>query len=95
LSAVFGRGRWVFRIPDCRSLKDKRRVAIGLRDRLRSRLKVSAAETDFQGDAQKAEICIAFVSSDATVARRLLDRADEMIATDPRIYLIDSESELF
>lgn len=95
MGAVYGRARWVFRVPDCRSLKDKRRVVIGLRDRVRSRLKVSSAETDYQGNLQKAEISIAFVSSDATVARRILDRADDMIATDPRIYLIDSESELF
>jgi len=87
LPAVFGRARWEFRIPDCRSLKDKRRVVIGLRDRARARLRVSAAETDHQGDAQRAEI--------ATLARTILDRADDLICSDPRIYLLDSESEIF
>jgi len=95
LPAVFGRARWEFRIPDCRSLKDKRRVVIGLRDRARARLRVSAAETDHQGDAQRAEISIAFVASDATLARTILDRADDLICSDPRIYLLDSESEIF
>lgn len=82
-------------MPDCQSLKDKRRVVHGLRDRARSRLKVSAAETDHQNDMQKAEVSIAFVSSDATLARSILDRADDLIASDPRIYVIKSESEIF
>jgi uncharacterized protein YlxP (DUF503 family) len=82
-------------VPDCQSLKDKRRVVLGLRDRVRSRLKVSAAETDHQGDLQRAEVSIAFVSSDATIARSILDRADELIASDPRVYVLESESELF
>ena len=67
----------------------------GLRDRTRSRLKVAAAETDYQDDVRRAEISIAFVSSDATLARTLLDRADDLIASDPRVYILDTESEIF
>jgi uncharacterized protein YlxP (DUF503 family) len=95
LPAVYGRARWELRIPDCRSLKDKRRVVHGIRDRARSRLKVSAAETAFQDELQRAEISIAFVSSDPTLARSILDRADAMIASDPRVYVLDTESEIF
>ena len=95
MSAVYGRARWELRIPDCRSLKDKRRVVHGLRDRARSRLKVSAAETAYQDDWQRAEISIAFVSSDATLARSILDRADDLIASDPRVYVLETESEIF
>jgi uncharacterized protein YlxP (DUF503 family) len=92
---VYGRARWEIRVPDCQSLKDKRRVVLGLRDRVRSRLKVSAAETDHQDDLQRAEVSLAFVSSDATVARSILDRADALIASDPRVYVLESESEIF
>lgn len=95
MSAVYGRARWELRIPDCQSLKDKRRVVHGLRDRTRSRLKVSAAETDYQDDVRRAEISIAFVSSDATLARTILDRADDLIASDPRVYVLETESEIF
>lgn len=95
MSAVYGRARWDLRVPDCRSLKDKRRVAHGLRDRARSRLKVSAAVTAYQDDIQRAEISIAFVSSDATLARSILDRADALIASDPRVYVLETESEIF
>ena len=94
MSAVFGRGRWEVRIPDCRSLKDKRRVVHGIRDRLRSRLKVSAAVTDFADDRQRAEIAVAFVASDPTLARSLLDRADALIASDPRIYVLRGDTDL-
>ncbi len=95
MAAVYGRARWALRIPDCRSLKDKRRVVHGLRDRARSRLKVSAAVTDFQDDVQMAEVSIAFVSSDRTLARSLLDRADAMISSDPRVYVLETESEIY
>jgi len=95
LTAVYGRARWDLRIPDCRSLKDKRRIVHGLRDRARARLKVSAAETSFQEDPQRAEVSIAFVSSDATLARTILDRADALIASDPRVYILETESEIF
>jgi len=74
LTAVYGRARWDLRIPDCRSLKDKRRIVHGLRDRARARLKVSAAETSF---------------------RTILDRADALIASDPRVYILETESEIF
>lgn len=95
MAAVYGRGRWELRIPDCRSLKDKRRVVHGLRDRARARLKVSAAETAHQDELQRAEISIAFVSSDGTLARSILDRVDELISSDPRVYIIETESEIF
>ena len=67
----------------------------GLRDRARSRLKVSAAETAFQNDMRRSEVSIAFVSSDATLARSILDRADALIASDPRVYVLETESEIF
>jgi uncharacterized protein YlxP (DUF503 family) len=94
MGAVFGRGSWEIRIPDSQSLKDKRRVAHGIRDRLRARLKVSAAITDFADDRQRAEISVAFVSSDRAVARSLLDRADALVASDPRVYVTRGESDL-
>ena len=94
MSAVFGRGSWELRVPDCQSLKDKRRVVHGIRDRLRSRLKVSAAVTGYADDRQRAEISVAFVTSDRTLARSLLDRADALIASDPRVYVVRGESDL-
>lgn len=87
MGAVFGRGSWEVRIPDCQSLKDKRRVVHAIRDRLRSRLKVSAAITDFADDRQRAEISVAFVASDRNLARSLLDRADQLVSSDPRVYV--------
>lgn len=95
MAAIFGRGRWEIRIPDCPSLKEKRRVVHSLRDRMRARLKVSAAETDFQEDHRRAEVSIAFVASDPGVARTLLEQADAIISSDPRIYVLQTDSELF
>ncbi len=92
---MYGRARWELRIPDCQSLKDKRRVVHGLRDRARARLKVSVAETSYQEDMRRTELSMAFVSSDATLARSILDRADTLISSDPRVYVLETESEIY
>lgn len=94
MTAVFGQGQWELRVPDCQSLKDKRRVVHSLRDRVRARLKISAAVTDHADDRQRAEISVAFVASDPKLARSLLDRADALIASDPRVYVIRTDSQL-
>lgn len=89
--AVYAHARWVLRIPECRSLKTKRSIIRGLRDRIRSRYPVSAAETDFANEHGRAEISVALVTSDATVADSILERLDAMVASDPRIFVIERE----
>jgi len=89
--AVYAHARWVLRIPECRSLKTKRSIIRGLRDRIRSRYPVSAAETDFANEHGRAEISVALVTSNATVADSILERLDAMVASDPRIFVIERE----
>ncbi len=60
-----------------RSLKEKRRVVRGLKDRVRARFNVSVAEVDAQESHQRAEIGVAMVSNDGvhitTVFHKLVD----------------------
>lgn len=95
MAAVVGAGRWVLHLPGCTSLKAKRRIVRGLRDRLQSRFRVSAAETDFQDTWQKAEICVAVVASDRGLAEALLSRMDEYVGSDPRALVIERETVLY
>lgn len=67
----------------------------GLRDRLQTRFRVSAAETDFQDKWQKAEICVALVASDPSVAQKLLTRLDEHVGSDPRALVVERETTLY
>jgi uncharacterized protein YlxP (DUF503 family) len=89
--AVYAHARWVIRIPECRSLKTKRSIVRGLRDRIRARYPVSAAETDFADEHGRAELSVALVTSDATVAESILERLDTLVSSDPRIFVVERE----
>jgi len=95
VAAVVAVGRWVLHLPGCRSLKEKRKVVHGLRDRLRSRFSVSVAETDFQDQWQRAELCAALVASDRRLAESILSRLDDQVGSDPRVHVIQRETVLY
>lgn len=78
-------------MPACRSLKQKRSIVRSLRDRLRARYSVSVAETDFQDDVQRAELTAALAASDRTLAESMLTKLDDLVCSDPRIYIIERD----
>ena len=51
-----------------------------LRDRLRSRFQLSAAETAYQDVHDRAEITAVFVTSDARLAGSMADRIDHFVS---------------
>ncbi len=63
----------------------------GLRDRIRAKYPVSAAETDFADEHGRAELSVALVTSDATVAESILERLDALVSSDPRIFVVERE----
>ena len=52
-------------LPDVGSLKGKRHVLKGLKERVRARFEVSVAEVDHQDVWQRATLAVAYVSADA------------------------------
>jgi uncharacterized protein YlxP (DUF503 family) len=72
-------------------LKTKRSIVRGLRDRIRARYPVSAAETDFADEHGRAELSVALVTSDATLADSILERLDALVSSDPRIFVVERE----
>jgi uncharacterized protein YlxP (DUF503 family) len=60
------------RLENSHSLKDKRHVLQGLKDRLRRKFNVSVAEIDHQDLWQRAVIAAVTVSSDRSHAQRVL-----------------------
>ena len=94
MAATVGIGRWDFRVPGCRSLKQKRSVVRSLRDRMRSRYSVSVSETDHQDDVQRAELTAAFAASDRTLAESMLGKLDDFVCSDPRIYIIQRDVQV-
>ncbi|MDI3316439.1 MAG: DUF503 domain-containing protein [Bacillota bacterium] len=68
-------------LPASRSLKEKRAVLRALLDRMRRRFNVSAAEVGAQDAHHLAEIGIAVVSGEPSVARRVLDEVIQFLET--------------
>ena len=66
-------------IPAARSLKDKRRVVKGLKDRLAGKLSISVAETDFHDLTQRAELSVALVSHGFDDLERHMARVRDIV----------------
>ena len=86
-------------IPSALSLKDKRAVVRSLVERLRQRLRVTAAEVGRQDDPRSGQIGFALVSGDRATARRLADEAlrfveDELIGRAEIVGVARDEIDL-
>lgn len=92
--AVVGIARWVLHLPGCHSLKAKRSIVRSLKERLRTRFKVSVAETAFQDVWQKAEITAAFVTTDRSHADSLMDKLERQVISDPRAEIVERQVDL-
>lgn len=66
-----------FFLPACRSLKDKRRILLRFKDRVRGRFNVALAEVDFQDVWQRSRIAVVTLNSDAKVVDQMLRRIQD------------------
>lgn len=64
----------ILELPDIGSLKDKRRIVHGLRDRIIRKFHVSAAEVDLQESRTFSQIGVALVCNDAVYGERVMQR---------------------
>jgi hypothetical protein len=65
------------RLEDAHSLKDKRHVVQGLKDRLRHRFNVAVAEIDCQDLWQRAVVAAVTVSADRAHASQVLESVEK------------------
>ena len=93
--AAVGVARWVLHLPGCRSLKEKRSVVRGLRDRMISRFRVSAAETGHHDRHAMAELTAAVAAADRRHAEAVIARLESFVRSDPRAQVIESEIAYF
>lgn len=69
------------RLANSHSLKDKRQVVKGLKDRLRNKFNVAVAEIEYQEMWQRAAVAAVTVSSDHGHAERVLQAVEEEAAS--------------
>jgi len=82
------------RIPDSGSLKDKRRIVKGLKDRLQARFNIGIAEVDRLDDWQRATLGIAAVSNNARVVDETLSKVVNWIEANGEVLVVDYEIDL-
>ena len=66
-------------LPEIGSLKGKRHVLKGLKEKVRARFEVSVAEVDHQDVWQRATLAVAYVSADARHANEVVSKAISFI----------------
>ena len=82
-------------IRSSQSLKDKRRVIHGLKQRIRNRFNVSVSEVG-HGDAhQRCRLGIAMVSGEARGVHSQFDKIVDMVRATPGLTLLEYEREVF
>lgn len=68
------------RVEHSHSLKDKRQVVRSLKDRLRSRFNVAAAEIDHQDSWQRAVVGVVTLAGDRTRVEEILQQVEREAA---------------
>ncbi|MDK2742148.1 MAG: DUF503 domain-containing protein [Nitrospira sp.] len=81
-------------IAGSQSLKDKRQVIHGLKDRLRGKFNLSIAEVDGQDLWQKAILGMACVANDGSYVNQVLEQALNVIKSMPAVEVVRTQREL-
>ena len=83
-----------FLIPGARSLKDKRRVIKGLRERMRGRFNCSVAETEFQDIWNRARLMVCVVSGESQHANTQLNEIARFAGQTRDAEMVDYRIEM-
>ena len=78
------------RVPDVRSLKEKRSVVRPIIDGAKRRFAVAVAEVDHQDSWQRATIGVAAVSGTAAHAREVIEAVERFVWSFPEVEVITS-----
>jgi uncharacterized protein YlxP (DUF503 family) len=89
-----GAGTVELEVTDGRTLKDKRQVIKGLLDRLRSRFNVSAAEVDHLDSPRRSTLAVCAVANDQAFVHQVLEKAIDLIESEPRAAVLDYDIEM-
>ena len=81
-------------LPDVLSLKDKRHVLKGLKQRVRARFEVAVAEVDHQDTWQRATLAVAYVSGDSRHANEVVSKAMNFIEANVEGMVVQESVEI-
>lgn len=81
-------------LPGVGSLKDKRHVLKGVKEKVRHRFEVSVAEVNHQDSWQRATLAVACVSQDSRHANEVVSKALDFIESLVDGHVIDIQTEI-
>jgi uncharacterized protein YlxP (DUF503 family) len=81
-------------LPDVDSLKGKRHLLKGLKERVRTRFEVAVAEVDHHDIWQRATLAVACVSHDSRHANEVISKALRFIEANVNGSVIDISTEI-
>lgn len=91
---VVGSGIITFRLHECRSLKDKRKIVKSIISRLRNNFNVSVAEVGSNDIHQRAEIGFVLVGNNKALINSKIDKVLNMADESGLAEMIDSKMEI-
>lgn len=82
-------------VYESQSLKDKRRVIKGLKDRLAERFNISIAEVEALDSRKLAVLGVSVVGTDTAFVHSNLDKVIDFVRRQGRASLINYEREIY
>jgi uncharacterized protein YlxP (DUF503 family) len=82
-------------IPESGSLKSKRHVLKGIKDRVKNKFNVSIAEVGHNDLWQRATIGVSVVANDKNFANQVLSKVVEHIGKENGLQILDYSIEIF
>jgi uncharacterized protein YlxP (DUF503 family) len=81
-------------LPDVESLKGKRHVLKGLKQKVRARFEVAVAEVDHHDMWQRSTLAVAYVSNDSRHANEVVSKALDYIEANVEGMVIQESVEI-
>jgi len=81
-------------IFEAQSLKDKRRVVLSLKQKLRNRFNVSVTELEHHDNPKQARLGVALIARESRPTHAQLDKIVEMVRRFKGVSLVDYQREL-
>ncbi|MCP3921227.1 MAG: DUF503 domain-containing protein [Desulfobacterales bacterium] len=91
---VVGYGVLKFRIYECRSLKEKRKIIKPIIEKIRNKFNASVAETGGYDSYKVSEVGISVTGNDRRVVNSVLDKIIQSVEYMEMTDLIDTDFEI-
>ena len=90
---IIGTIRISLHFPESHSLKEKRKILLSVKDRIKNKFNVSVAELEDNDLWQKSIIGVAVISNDQAHANAVLSKVSDMVNGRPDLIVTDIEME--